>query len=152
MVGSVSMPTADSLAASPMWVLDLFRTLSGSLNMPTALFIIVVLVIVVFHREMRGPIGRILKVGPGGIEVGPGSQRGAAGEPEAAFEKLRRFYDEAARQNPEVFKGYPFEQYLSFLEAQFLTETKDGRMMITLAGREFLKYLIDTLKPGPFVF
>lgn len=54
------------------------------------------------------------------------------------------FYDNAVGRNPHL-KDYSYEQYLSFLQNEKLVVIgKDETIQITLFGRDFLKYMIDT--------
>lgn len=57
---------------------------------------------------------------------------------------LRIFYDNAAKNYPDTFASYPFEQYLQFLVAFNLIIQRGERYFITALGREFLVYLTAT--------
>jgi hypothetical protein len=59
---------------------------------------------------------------------------------------LKRYYDYAKNSNPGFFETYSYEQYLSFLFVAGLIKEEDGRIIITLYGNDFLKYLIETSK------
>ena len=44
-----------------------------------------------------------------------------------------------------------FERWLAFLRAYNLVTEREERLVITVAGREFLKYLVAAGKGGPYV-
>ncbi len=57
---------------------------------------------------------------------------------------IKLWYDQAAAQAPDVYEKYSFQQWLSFLEAwNLITQTDEQNLSITVAGREFLKFLIN---------
>ncbi|WP_421765391.1 hypothetical protein [Ekhidna sp.] len=73
----------------------------------------------------------------------------ASGE---TVESLKFFYENAAKNNPELFKNFPYQQYFDFLIKQELVIINDDQTVnITWLGRDFLKYIIDNgrtdLKP-----
>jgi hypothetical protein len=53
------------------------------------------------------------------------------------------FYDTAVSTYPHTYANYSFDQWLSFMTSQVLVCVKDGRVHITIRGREFLKFLIQ---------
>ena len=55
---------------------------------------------------------------------------------------LQPWYDQAAARHSDVFTNYTFDQWLGFLETQQLILRKETAVLITLEGREFLKYLV----------
>jgi hypothetical protein len=55
---------------------------------------------------------------------------------------LRPWYDQAAAREPDRYGAYNFDQWLGFLQANLLVLRNEGRVNITLEGREFLKYLL----------
>ena len=58
------------------------------------------------------------------------------------------FYENAKERNPRFYENYPYEQYLDFLKAyDLILFEKDGRIGITILGRDFLKYIIETGLP-----
>lgn len=59
-------------------------------------------------------------------------------------EDLRPHYQQAATAQPQVYKNYSFEQWLSSLRTQILIKDHPTGIEITVRGREFLKYLIHT--------
>lgn len=61
---------------------------------------------------------------------------------------LRFFYDFAKENNPVFYEGYTYEQYLGFLKGYNLILFQENEnIAITILGRDFLKYLIDTGTP-----
>ncbi len=59
---------------------------------------------------------------------------------------VRRIYDTAARNSPQAFAAYPFDNFLKFLESWSLVKREGDRITITSAGREFLAYIPRTGK------
>ena len=53
------------------------------------------------------------------------------------------FYDEASKSAPLLFLAMDFDQWLNFFVAARLITMTNDEIAITVAGREFLKYLID---------
>ena len=47
-------------------------------------------------------------------------------------------------------ENYPFDRWFGFLRAYNLVLERDATVFITVAGREFLKYLVATGKSGPY--
>lgn len=62
---------------------------------------------------------------------------------------LTPFFDEAKKQWPSFFEHYMFDQWFGYMRSQSLVTEIAGRCFISVRGREFLKYLIDTQKTGP---
>jgi hypothetical protein len=60
------------------------------------------------------------------------------------------FYEVAKVEYPNFYENYPFDRWLGFLRAFNLVLERDATVLITVAGREFLKYLIATGKAGPY--
>jgi hypothetical protein len=59
-------------------------------------------------------------------------------------EKLAEFYESARAQSPDLYANYSFEQYLHYLLSQGLIVGQDPeRYVITVAGKEFLKWMSD---------
>ncbi len=65
-----------------------------------------------------------------------------AGEGGIDPELLRPWYDQAAAQNLELYANYQFDRWLGFLETSLLVTKAQGRVIITLEGREFLKFIV----------
>ncbi len=57
-----------------------------------------------------------------------------------AWESLRRFHQLAISRNPSL-SGYPFEQYMQFLESNSLITVSNSRVQISDVGRGFLQFL-----------
>jgi hypothetical protein len=64
--------------------------------------------------------------------------------------ELTPFYEAAKMIYPLWYRNYPFEGWIGFLESSKLILLRESRFFITIAGREFLKYLVGTGKTGPF--
>ena len=61
---------------------------------------------------------------------------------------LLHIYEQAKTDYPRFYSGNTFDQWLGFLVSQQLVVIKEPVVQITLAGREFLKYIVDTSKQG----
>lgn len=57
-------------------------------------------------------------------------------------EEVRDIYKTGASQYPEIYRAFPFENWIAFMEATTLTTKEIGRYLITPYGRGFLKYLV----------
>jgi hypothetical protein len=57
--------------------------------------------------------------------------------------RLSQFYEDAKKAFPELYANYSFEQYLEFLSARGLIIQTPERCVITVAGKEFLKWMAD---------
>jgi hypothetical protein len=68
----------------------------------------------------------------------------------ASLAELVPPYDAAKADYPLLYENYPFDKCLGFLQAFNLVAKQDSRVFITVAGCEFLKYLIAAGKSGPF--
>jgi hypothetical protein len=64
--------------------------------------------------------------------------------------ELVPFYESAKANYPSWYENQPFERWLGFLSLFNLVLQRDSRVFITVAGREFLKYLVATGKSGPY--
>lgn len=67
-----------------------------------------------------------------------------------SVQDLMPFYESGKAELPTWYENYPFDKWLGFLIASKLLTKQDSRIFITVAGREFLKYLIATGKAGPY--
>ncbi|MGH8280604.1 MAG: hypothetical protein ACRESI_03675 [Gammaproteobacteria bacterium] len=68
----------------------------------------------------------------------------------ADVSELLPFYEAGKALYPTWYQNYLFDKWLGFLkDANFIAEF-NSRILISISGREFLKYLISTGKPGPF--
>lgn len=57
---------------------------------------------------------------------------------------LRKVYDEMAKKYPSTYEGYAFDQYVSYLETnRLMTKGGDG-YQVTLEGKEFMVWLVQT--------
>lgn len=65
------------------------------------------------------------------------------GDSGAPPESLEPFYSQAAATYPLMYHQYAFKRYMGFLASQMLVQIRKDHAFITLAGREFLKWLID---------
>jgi len=69
----------------------------------------------------------------------------------AQISELTSFYKAAKVMYPLRYQNYPFERWIGFLESfNLLILARESRFFITIAGRDFLKYLVGTGKTGPF--
>jgi hypothetical protein len=59
-------------------------------------------------------------------------------------ESLNKFYENGKNTSPELYTNYTFDQWLTFLKTWVLVREDNGIIRITLAGEEFLKYLVQT--------
>jgi hypothetical protein len=56
----------------------------------------------------------------------------------------RQIYDAAKSANPEVYRAFPFEQWLAFLQrGGLITDAPNGNYVLTSYGRGFLRYILD---------
>lgn len=62
----------------------------------------------------------------------------------APVSDVRRIYDTAARNSPQAFAAYPFDNFLKFLESWNLVRREADRIAITAGGREFLSHINRT--------
>lgn len=60
------------------------------------------------------------------------------------------FYEQGEKGFPALYEHYTFEQYLMFLTSNNMIVLDNEQIAISVAGREFLKYLLDTGKAGPY--
>jgi hypothetical protein len=63
--------------------------------------------------------------------------------------ELVPFYESGKAGYPVWYANHPFQRWLEFLQVFNLVLCRDGRCHITVAGMEFLKYLVASRKPGP---
>jgi len=59
-------------------------------------------------------------------------------------------YDAAKADYPSWYENQPFERWFDFLRVFNLVIEQDSRVFITVAGQEFLKYLVAARKSGPY--
>jgi hypothetical protein len=60
------------------------------------------------------------------------------------------FYELGKAEYPSWYENYPFDRWFGFLRSFNLVLERDSHVFITVAGREFLKYLVATGKAGPY--
>lgn len=64
--------------------------------------------------------------------------------------ELIPLYEAAKASYPHWYQDYSFDRWLGFLKHVKLVTENGPRWFITVAGREFLKYIVATAKPGPY--
>ena len=57
---------------------------------------------------------------------------------------LVSFYESAKQQYPEFYESYSFEAYVNFLKSVGMVNTEEGRYFLTVLGRGFLGYLVES--------
>lgn len=62
--------------------------------------------------------------------------------PSLPEQQVRAMYDATAKQYPQIFRVYPFEGWIGFLEAFGLIMRFDDAFALTPIGRGFLRYLV----------
>lgn len=67
-------------------------------------------------------------------------------------ESSKSYYDKATQEYPLPYQTYNFDQWVAFLvESALVRREADGQLMITIRGRGFLRFLIESgyslLKP-----
>ena len=68
----------------------------------------------------------------------------------ADIAELSPLYEAAKADYPSWYENQSFERWLGFLRVFNLILERDSRVFITVAGREFLKYLVAVGKAGPY--
>ena len=63
-----------------------------------------------------------------------------------SLEALHKVYDAVAKQFPSTYEGYTFEQYIGYLDAVRLIVKGGDGYQITLEGKEFMVWLVQTGK------
>ena len=58
------------------------------------------------------------------------------------FRDIEHLYSQAAAQHKEFYATYSSEQWLAYMERESLSIRKDDKIIITLEGTAFLKYII----------
>lgn len=77
-----------------------------------------------------------------GSQIGVLQFLNSAGQVGVEPEFLRPWFEQAAAREPETYAGDTLERWLGFLESNLLIAKAGPNVVITLEGREFLKYLI----------
>lgn len=57
--------------------------------------------------------------------------------------EFKQVFEQAKSKYPQLYSGYTLEEWLGFLISSFLIRNDNGKIGITVRGKEFLKYLID---------
>lgn len=57
---------------------------------------------------------------------------------------LKSFYERAKQQYSDDYENYSFEAYLNFLLSTGMVNIKDGNYFITVLGRGFLAFLVES--------
>ncbi len=60
------------------------------------------------------------------------------------YEELRHYYDEGSASLPQLYRNRSFEMWIAFLRNQVLALDHGDRLEITVRGREFLRYVIQS--------
>lgn len=62
-------------------------------------------------------------------------------------ENLKSFYDYALRKYPLIYQKYSYDEWLDFLyDSGYIVDAKNSTVRITILGRDFLKFIIETGK------
>jgi hypothetical protein len=57
---------------------------------------------------------------------------------------LRSFYDDAKSAYPKLYESYSYDSYLNFLLNNFLIIEEGNSIKITILGKDFLKFIIES--------
>jgi hypothetical protein len=60
------------------------------------------------------------------------------------YQEIRRFYDEGAANRPDAYENRPFESWLAFLRTFNLIVDNGTNVQITVRGRDFLRYIVQS--------
>lgn len=77
-----------------------------------------------------------------GSQIGALEFLNSSGPTGAELDSLRSWFLQGAANEPQLYAGDTFERWLSFLESYSLIAKAGNNFVITLEGREFLKYII----------
>ncbi len=59
-------------------------------------------------------------------------------------DEFKFYFDTAAERDPRVFKDFDFDKYLNFLISNnLINEDENGNIVISILGRDFLKFIIE---------
>jgi hypothetical protein len=67
----------------------------------------------------------------------------------ATEEEVRAFYDTAKATYAAIYEHYAYERWLDFISSHRLIARNNDRFFISVAGREYLQYLIAAGKSAP---
>jgi hypothetical protein len=59
-------------------------------------------------------------------------------------ESLKPLYESGKNSKPHWYTNYSFDQWFAFLKAWTPVREDDGTARVTVAGEEFLKFLVQT--------
>jgi hypothetical protein len=59
-------------------------------------------------------------------------------------EFLVSFYESGKQQYPDFYDNYSFEAYVNFLKSAGMVNTENGKYFLTVLGRGFLSYLVES--------
>ena len=59
------------------------------------------------------------------------------------------FYDAAKTTYGPIYDNYPFENWLGYLKSYKLIAEQNDRIFVSVAGREYLQYVVATGKTAP---
>ena len=65
---------------------------------------------------------------------------------------IEKYYDFVVQRYPRLKEAQPVDSYLGYLESANLVSRTSGRVTLTVAGREFLKWLIEAGKPDRGIY
>ncbi len=57
---------------------------------------------------------------------------------------LRPFYDDAKSAFPKMYESYSYDSYINFLLINFLIIEEGKSIKITILGKDFLKYIVES--------
>jgi hypothetical protein len=63
------------------------------------------------------------------------------------LEQIKPYYDAAALANPDTYKQYSFELWLSFMRGKLLIVQDGNVVQITVRGKDFLRFLVQDSLP-----
>lgn len=65
------------------------------------------------------------------------------------IDEMRKFFEQARNDYPDLYSNYAFEQWLNFMGERNLVEVGDDVIGLTVRGREYLKWRIESGQAGP---
>jgi hypothetical protein len=66
-----------------------------------------------------------------------------------ATNEVTAFYEAAKAQYPLIYEHYDFEAWLRYLVSNALIVQQEGNILISIRGRAYLQYLVETGKSEP---
>lgn len=67
----------------------------------------------------------------------------------ASRNEVAGFYDAAKAQYPLIYEHYDFDAWLRYLVSSALVVEQDGQFLISIRGRAYLQYVVETGKSEP---